>query len=339
MPETEAIPTSTLRTGLRISQLGFGAAQLGNLYRATTDDESRDAVDAAWEAGIRYFDTAPHYGLGLSERRLGAALRERPRDQFTLSSKAGRLLTPSPETAGRRDDEGFAVPAAVRRQWDFSGPGVRRSIEESLERLGLDRLDIVYLHDPDDFGDQCVNEAFPELVRLREAGVIGAIGAGMNQAPMLARFIRECDIDVVMCAGRFTLLDDEALVELLPAAQEHSVGVVVAGVYNSGLLSTQTVPDDAKFDYQQAPAELIARARAIAEVCVEHGVTLPEAAVAYPLRHPSVVSVVVGARTDAHVRSSVDRYRAEIPAALWRDLQRRGLLGPDFPFQTGDASS
>lgn len=329
------IRANRLRTGTEVSELGFGGAQLGNLYKQTTDEVSRAAVDAAWDAGMRYFDSAPHYGLGLSERRLGDALRDRPRDAYTLSTKAGRLLVPSPETADQKDAE-FEVPAVVRRQWDFSAAGVRRSIEESLERLNLERIDIVYLHDPDDFGDQAVTEAFPELVRLREAGVIGAIGAGMNQAPMLARFIRECDVDVVMCAGRFSLLDGEALADLLPAAQGRGVGVVVAGVYNSGLLSSETVPDDAKFDYEPAPRELIERARRIADVCGEHGVTLPEAAIAYPLQHPAVASVVVGARTVRHVDSSVERYRANVPTALWADLQHRGLIGADFPSLTGD---
>ncbi|GAA1855426.1 aldo/keto reductase [Microbacterium koreense] len=335
-PTDTTIRTSSLRNGVRLSEVGFGAAQIGNLYTQTTDAAARAAVDEAWSEGIRYFDTAPHYGLGLSERRLGDALRGRPREQFTLSTKAGRLLVPSPETADQADDHGFAVPASLRRQWDFSGPGVRRSIEESLERLGLDHVDIVYLHDPDAFGDQCVTEALPELVRLREAGVIGAVGAGMNQAPMLARFIRECDVDVVMCAGRFTLLDDDALSDLLPVALQHRVGVVIAGVYNSGLLSAETVPEDAKFDYEQAPLALIDRARAIAAVCAEHGVTLPEAAISYPLHHPAVVSVVMGARTDAHVTSNLERYRAAVPHALWRDLQDRGLLGSDYPPQTGD---
>ncbi|MDZ8200357.1 aldo/keto reductase [Microbacterium sp. SSW1-59] len=327
--------TRSARTGLALSHLGFGAAQLGNLYQQTTDAESQDAVEAAWRGGIRYFDTAPHYGLGLSERRLGSVLAGKPRDDFVLSTKAGRLLVPNPGGEGRTDTD-FEVPATLRREWDFSAAGVRRSIEESLERLGLDRLDIVYLHDPDGHGDEAVSEAFPELVRLRKAGVIRAIGAGMNQAPMLTRFIREVDVDVVMVAGRFSLLDPEALRELLPTAANDGVDVVVAGVYNSGLLSAETVPDDAKFDYQQAPAELIARARAIATVCEVHGVTLPEAAVAYPLLHPAVASVVIGMRTVSHVDSSLARFGASVPEELWRDLQAQGLIDPDFPSSTGE---
>lgn len=335
-PDTPPIPrTRCTRTGLELSQLGFGAAQLGNLYQQTTDAQSHAAVEAAWDGGIRYFDTAPHYGLGLSERRLGTVLAGKPRDEFVLSTKAGRLLVPNPGGAGHTDSE-FEVPATLRRKWEFSAAGVRRSLEESLERLGLDRVDIVYLHDPDEHGDEAVSEAFPELVRLREAGVIRAIGAGMNQAPMLTRFIREVDVDVVMVAGRFSLLDPEALRELLPAAAEKGVDVVVAGVYNSGLLSAETVPEDAKFDYQQAPEELIARARAIAVVCERHGVTLPEAAIAYPLLHPAVASVAIGMRTVAHVASSLERFGASVPDALWSDLQAQGLIDEDFPSPTGE---
>lgn len=207
------------RPQLRLTELGFGAAQGGNLYRTTTDEEFTSAVDAAWEAGVRYFDTAPHYGLGLSERRLGAALRQRPRDEYVVSTKVGRLLVPSPQDAHLRDSDGFDVPATHRRVWDFSRDGVLRSIEASLDRTGLDRIDIVYLHDPDDHWEQAAHEAVPALIDLRDQGVVGAIGAGMNQSAMLARFVRETDVDVMMCAGRFTLLEQGAAADLLPAAE------------------------------------------------------------------------------------------------------------------------
>lgn len=315
--------------GVRLTALGFGAAQLGNLYRATSDAEARAAVDAAWDAGVRYFDTAPHYGLGLSERRLGAALRDRPRDELVVSTKVGRLLVPSPATADERDDQGFAVPADVRRRWDFSRDGVLRSLEASLERTGLDRVDVVYLHDPDDHEEQAVREAVPALVELRDQGVVGAIGAGMNQSAMLARFVRDCDVDVVMCAGRFTLLEQPALADLLPAAQERGVGVVVAGVFNSGLLAHETPPADATYDYAQAPAALLERTRRLAAVCGEHGVTLPQAALAYVRTHPAVVSTVVGLRTADHVRQAVARQAAPVPAALWAALAEEGLLAPE----------
>ncbi|WP_353807569.1 aldo/keto reductase [Agromyces sp. SYSU T00194] len=321
-----------LRTGLPLTEIGMGVAQFGNLNRETTDEASVAAVDAAWDAGIRYFDTAPHYGIGLSERRLGAALAGRPRDQYVVSTKVGRLLEPSPETADRLDGHGFLVPATARRVWDFSRDGVLRSLESSLERLGLDRIDVVYVHDPDDHGDEALEGAFPALVELRDQGVVGAIGAGMNQSAMLARFVRESDLDVVMLAGRFTLFEQDALDDLLPVALERGVGVVAAAVYNSGLLAAPTVPDDAHYDYGPAPAAVIERARAIAATCAEFGATLPEAAIGLPLRHPAVVSVVVGTRTAAHVASTLERYRADLPDDLWRALAERGLLRPDaFP--------
>lgn len=321
--------TRALRTGLELTELGLGLAQFGNLYRETTDAEAAGAVESAWASGIRYFDTAPHYGLGLSERRAGALLGERPRAEFVLSTKVGRRLIPQPDGAGRQDDEGFAVPATFRRQWDFSRDGVLRSIEESLARTGLDHIDIAYLHDPDDFRDQATTEALPALAELREQGVIGAIGAGMNQSAMLAHFIRHADVDVVMLAGRYTLLDHEAATELLPLALERGVGVVVAGVYNSGLLAQERPAADGKYNYDTAPPEIVQRARRIAEICAGHGVTLPEAAIAYPLRHPAVVSVVVGSRTAAQTESNVDRYLATVPDALWEELRAEALLPPE----------
>ncbi|PJJ65375.1 aldo/keto reductase [Compostimonas suwonensis] len=318
--------TRVLTNGLELTELGVGMAQFGNLYRATTDEDSVAAVDAAWAGGIRYFDTAPHYGLGLSERRAGLALSSRPRDEFVLSTKVGRLIVDNPGGEGGRDTEGFDVPADKRRQWDFSRDGILRSIEESLTRLGLDRIDIAYLHDPDDFRDQATDEALPALVELRDQGVLRAIGAGMNQAELPAHFIRNSDVDVIMLAGRYTLLEQGALDDLLPLAVERGVGIVAAGVYNSGLLSANRVPADAHYNYEPAPAELIDRANRIAEVCERHGVTLPEAAVAFPLLHPAVVSVVLGARTAAQVESNFDRFDTPVPAQLWRDLHSEGLL-------------
>jgi len=325
---TPTLPTRTLRTGTRLTELGFGAAQLGNLFRETTDEEAQGAVTAAWENGLRYFDTAPHYGLGLSERRLGRALGDAPRDGLALSSKVGRLLVATPENADRLDDDGFIVPASTRRVWDFSRDGILRSVEQSLARLGIDRLDIAYLHDPDDHWEAASTTGVDALVELREQGVVGAIGAGMNQSAMLAEFVRRTDVDVVMVAGRFTLLDPSALDDLLPVAAERGVGVVAAAVYNSGLLSSETIDPTAHFDYGSAPAEVIERARRIAEICRDHGVSLPAAAIQYPLRHPAVVSVVTGMRTEDHVRSTVDRYRADIPEALWEELDAAGLA-PD----------
>jgi len=324
------LPSREVRgTGVRLTSLGYGAAQAGNLYRATTDAETQEAVDAAWDAGVRYFDTAPHYGLGLSERRLGASLAARPRDEYVVSTKVGRVLVPSPETAHEKDPDMFDVPAASRRVWDFSRDGVLRSLEASLERTGLDRVDVVYLHDPDDHEEQAFAEAVPALVELREQGVVRAIGAGMNQSAMLARFVAEADVDVVMCAGRFTLLEQPALADLLPAAAARGASVVVAGVYNSGLLAREVVPDDATYDYAPAPAALLDRTRRIAAACADHGVTLPQAALAYVRTHPAVASTVVGLRTADQVRQAVDRHAADVPADLWTDLVGRGLLAPE----------
>jgi len=324
------LPSREVRgTGVRLTSLGYGAAQAGNLYRATTDAETQEAVDAAWDAGVRYFDTAPHYGLGLTERRLGASLAARPRDEYVVSTKVGRVLVPSPETAHEKDPDMFDVPAASRRVWDFSRDGVLRSLEASLERTGLDRVDVVYLHDPDDHEEQAFAEAVPALVELREQGVVRAIGAGMNQSAMLARFVAEADVDVVMCAGRFTLLEQPALADLLPAAAARGASVVVAGVYNSGLLAREVVPDDATYDYAPAPAALLDRTRRIAAACADHGVTLPQAALAYVRTHPAVASTVVGLRTADQVRQAVDRHAADVPADLWTDLVGRGLLAPE----------
>ncbi|GAB3834917.1 aldo/keto reductase [Dactylosporangium cerinum] len=322
------------RPAVGLTALGFGAAQGGNLYRATTDETFAATVDAAWEAGIRYFDTAPHYGLGLSERRLGTALRSTPRDDYVISTKVGRLLVPSPDTAHLRDPEGFDVAATHRRHWDFSRDGVRRSLEASLTRTGLDRIDIVYLHDPDEHWRQAATEAVPALAELRDQGVIGAVGAGMNQTAMLARFVQETDIDVVMCAGRYTLLEQGARHDLLPAAQRHGVGVVIAGAYNSGLLATDRPPADATYNYQQASAELIRRATRIASVCAAHGVTLPEAALAFVRPHPAVVAIVVGMADPEQVTQTLHRANATVPDALWPALRAAGLLeAPAGPAQ------
>lgn len=322
----DAIRTRTLARGVPLTEIGLGVAQFGNLNRETTDEASNAAVAAAWDAGIRYFDTAPHYGLGLSERRLGAALAGLQRDEYVVSTKVGRALVPTPDRAGELDDGGFRVPATHRRAWDFSRDGILRSLEQSLDRLGLDRVDVVYLHDPDGHWEQASTEGVATLVELRDQGVVGAIGAGMNQSEMLAEFVRRCDIDVVMLANRYTLLEQGALDELLPLALERGVGVVAAAVYNSGLLSRPVVPDDANFDYLPASTELVATARRIAAICEGHGVTLPEAAVQFPLRHPAVVSVVLGTRTAEQAREGVERAEAEIPPALWDDLRAAGIL-------------
>ena len=317
-----------------LTPLGFGGAPAGNLYRVVSDAEVAAAVEAAWQAGIRYFDTAPHYGLGLSERRIGAALQGRA-GAGTVSTKVGRVLVPSPGTAGGPDPAGFLVPATHRRVWDFSRDGVLRSLEGSLARLGLDRVDVVYLHDPDEHEEQARREALPALLDLRDQGVIGAVGLGMNQTAMPARFVEECDVDLVMCAGRYTLLDQGALADLLPAAARHGVGIVVAGVYNSGLLATDRPAPGATFDYVPAAAEVLARAHRIADVCAVHGVTLPQAALAFARAHPAVVSTVVGMQDADQVVQTAQRAAAAVPDDLWADLRSAGLLPDDAPTPDG----
>ncbi|WP_037683143.1 aldo/keto reductase [Streptomyces griseus] len=316
------------RSGVEVSGLGLGAAAIGNLFSEVTEERAYDTVAAAWRQGVRYFDTAPHYGLGLSERRLGAALREHPRERYTVSTKVGRRLEPADGTG---DDlaNGFAVPATHRRVWDFSADGVRRTLEASLERLGLDRVDVVYLHDPDDHAEQAFREGYPALEKLRSQGVVGAIGAGMNQAEMLTRFVRDTDVDVVLCAGRYTLLDQSALTALLPAAQERGTSVVIGGAFNSGLLADPK--PTATYDYARAPAELMERALRMKELAERHGTTLRAAALAFCAAHPAVASVLVGARSAAEADDGAEQFRATVPPAFWRDLRETGLLPPDAP--------
>ncbi|TQM81514.1 D-threo-aldose 1-dehydrogenase [Saccharothrix saharensis] len=299
-----------------LSRLGFGGGPIGNLYAEVSDVDAFGALEAAWDAGVRYFDTAPHYGLGLSERRIGAFLADRPRDGFVVSTKVGRVLEPA---FGDGDDRanGFAVPATAWRRWDFSADGVRRSLESSLDRLGLDRVDVVYVHDPDAHWEQAVSEAVPALLELRSQGVIGAVGVGMNQWEMPARFVRETDLDVVLLAGRYTVLErtGEPLLDLCAA---RGVAVVAAGVFNSGLLARPEVGDT--YDYRAAPASLVERARRIAAVCARHGVTLPQAAVSFPFRHPAVVSVLLGVRTAAEMLSNAAAASTPVPDSLWSAL-------------------
>ena len=327
------VPTVPLdRGGLRLSALALGTAPLGNLFAPVPEEDATATVRAALEAGLTYVDTAPHYGLGLAERRLGRLLAGLPRDRFVVSTKVGRLVRPlAPgETA---DPEGFADSPPAKRVWDFSGDGVRRSLEESLERLGLDRVDIVLVHDPDDHEREASEQAFPALIELRDQGVVAAIGAGMNQAEMLTRFVRDLDIDVVLVAGRYSLLDQRALAELLPTCAARGTAVVVGGVFNSGLLADPR--PGATFDYAPAPPELVDRAARLAEVCARHGTPLRAAALAFPFGHPAVTSVLVGARSAAEVQDAVACFEWPVPGELWADLVATGLLPADVPNPAG----
>lgn len=314
---------------MNVTPLGLGCAQLGNLYRAMSDETAAGIVDTAWAQGIRYFDTAPHYGLGLSERRLGAALAGRPRDEYVLSTKVGRLLVDNPGGAGERDTEGFDVPAAFTRRRDYTRDGVLRSLESSLARLGLDRIDIAFVHDPEDHVEEALAGALPALVELREQGVLRGIGLGMNFDDVLAGFVRRADVDVVMIAGRYTLLEQPALDDLLPLCEKRGVSVMAAGVFNSGILASPR--PGRTYNYSDAPPELAGRANRIAEVCARYGVTLPEAAIALPAAHPAVASVVLGASSPAQVEANAARAAVRVPAELWTDLVAEGLLRADTP--------
>jgi D-threo-aldose 1-dehydrogenase len=295
-------------------RLGLGTAPLGNLFTAITEEVAASTVRAAWDAGVRWFDTAPQYGHGLAESRLGAVLRELPRSEFTVASKVGRLLrhvSPRPATIFRD------VPN-VDPVFDFSRDGVLRSIDESLARLGLDALDVVHVHDPDDHERQALDETFPTLIELRDQGVIEAIGCGMNQSAMLERFVREVDLDVVLLAGRYSLLDRSGE-HLLDECAARGVQVILGGVFNSGLLVRPTA--DATFDYAVAPPGLVARAAAMQEVCAGFGVELPAAALQFALRHPAVHRVLFGARSRAEVLADVAYGTSAVPETLWPALE------------------
>lgn len=315
------------RPAVRFTELGFGGAPVGNLYAVVPEDDARATLDSAWDSGIRYFDTAPHYGLGVSEHRVGGALAQRPRDELTLSTKVGRLLVPDEGAASGPDGS----PVTLRRVLDFTRDGVLRSLEESLTRLGLDRVDAVLVHDPDDHWEDASGQAVPALCELRDQGAIGAVGVGMNGSEMLTRFVEQTDVDVVMCAGRYSLLEQPALTDLLPLAASNGVGVLAAGIFNSGLLARAEVPDDAKYDYRPAPEPVLVRARRLAQVCLEHGTTLPAAAVHFALAHPAVVSVVLGMGSVGHVAEDSALLDAAPPADLWEDLRQQGLLDPSAP--------
>ncbi|GLY70849.1 aldo/keto reductase [Amycolatopsis taiwanensis] len=303
--------------------LGFGAATLGGLFEPMTDEQSGEVLEAAWEAGIRYFDTAPHYGAGLSEERLGRFLAGKPRDEFVLSTKVGRLLVPR-EGPPPDGVAGFYGAPNRDRVFDFSRDGVLRSLAESLERLGLDRVDIVFIHDPDDHEEQALHEAYPALARLRDEGVVSSVGVGMNQTRVPARFVRETDIDCLLIAGRYTLLDAQAGEELLPLCEKREVDVVCAGVFNSGLLAAPL--PGATYDYAPAPDELYRRARRIAEVCARCNVSPAAAAIAFARSHPAVRTVLVGMRNPAEVRQNTAAATATMPPELWAELSAEGLL-------------
>jgi D-threo-aldose 1-dehydrogenase len=316
-----------------VTAMGFGGAPIGNLFHRVHDERAAATVAAALDVGVGYFDTAPHYGLGLSEERLGRALAAHP--SAVVSTKVGRRLVDNPDGAGSTDlANGFDVPARWRREWDFSADGVRRSLDDSLRRLGRDRIDVALIHDPDESPDpdRAVTGAYPALAALRREGIVGAIGVGSKDLATLARFAADTDVDAIMVAGRYTLLEQPALDEVLPICQRRGISVLVAGAFNSGLLAVETPDETRTYEYAAVPPAVLARARAMAAVCARHGVTLPQAALAFAGGHPAVASVVVGADDPDQVRVNAARHAAPRPPAdLWTELIAEGLLRPDAP--------
>jgi D-threo-aldose 1-dehydrogenase len=337
------------RTPLQVTRLGLGMAPLGGLYEAVSDEQAATVLGHAWDLGIRYYDAAPLYGYGLAEQRLGRLLAGHDHSEWVMSTKVGRLLYPLAEVeadpgldrdwqalgsvdgsaAGGEVDWYYRGVPDVRPVYDYSYDGVMRSVEASLQRTGLDRLDILWIHDPDNHWEQAIGGAYPALHRLREEGAVSAIGAGMNQAEMLTRFAREGDFDALMCAGRYTLLDQAALEELFPVCEEKGIAIVIAGVMNSGLLANPG--PDSHFNYGPAPQEWIDKALRIKAVCDRHGVPLRAAAIQFVYAHPVVASVVAGVRTVPHLDDTVEKLGFPIPDALWDDLRAEGLLAPGTP--------
>ena len=314
------------RTPLSVTRFGLGTAPLAGLYEAVPEDQALQVITRAWDEGVRHFDTAPLYGFGNAETRLGKALHDKPREDFVLASKVGRLLrADAPPEPGQN----FRGTPSVNPVFDFSYDGVMRSVDESLQRLQLDRIDILHIHDPDNHYDDALHGAYKALDHLRSEGVIRAVGAGMNQAEMLARFAREGNFDCFLLAGRYTLLDQIALDELLPICVERGIAIIAAGVYNSGILADPKL--GARYNYATAPEPLLERARKIRAVCDRNGVPLKAAALQFPIGHPAVSCVVVGCRSVAQLDESLRMFEVDIPPALWQELKSEGLLREDAP--------
>jgi D-threo-aldose 1-dehydrogenase len=325
-------------TGVAVPRLGLGTAPLagdtlgGGLYGGTAHDEAVRIINRAQELGISYVDTAPLYGTGRAEARVGqSAYTSADRDSFVISTKIGRVLNPvSGGTSIQDDPDGIGTLEAVN---SWTRDDVHRSIEESLKRLNLDKIEIIYVHDPDveTYGeDQAINEAFPALIELREQGVIKAIGCGMNEWQMPLQFIQRFDLDIILLAGRYTLLDHSGLSEFLPACVERDVKITVGGPYNSGILA-RDLSQPVTFNYEQASDDLVATARRLTEICVAHGVDLKAAALQFVLAHPAIATAVPGAQTTDELEQNIAMVQQEIPAALWSDMRSAGLIPDDAP--------
>lgn len=326
------------RRPVRVSTLGFGGAAIGNLYAETGDDDVRDCLLAAYDAGVRYFDTAPMYGHGLSEHRIGEALRQKPRDSFVLSTKVGRMLRPVPaEAVGESIFPGCLPFACV---FDYSYDAVMRSVEDSLQRLGFNRIDIVLLHDveaathgaeqADRYFSQAMAGGYRALDKLRSEGTIGAIGCGGNEWQAAERLARAGDFDCFLLAGRYTLLEQTSLDSFLPYCEERKISVIIGGPYNTGILATGAVPG-AYFDYAPAGPDVLEKVSRIEAICRDHNVPLAAAALQFPLHHPAVASVIPGNRSVTELRRTLDNMAAAIPDGLWGDLKSAGFLRQDAP--------
>ena len=298
--------------------VSLGGAPLADLYTEIPEDQAIATVHAALAAGITCIDTAPRYGNGLSERRIGQALQAIPRDRYVLATKVGYLITP----------EGDAAPA-------MSGDGVQRSLSDSLERLGLDRIDIVHIHDPEGYEREVFDDVFPMLADLRAQGVIRAVSAGMNQWEMLDRFLTRADFDGFMLAGRYTLLEHHASRQFLDRCAARGIGIMLAGVFNSGILATGARPG-AKFNYQDAPEAVIERVRQLELICTQHGTTLAAAAMQFPLAHPAITTIVLGMSAPEEVAANLAALAAPVSSACWQALRAAGLIDPAAPMPITD---
>lgn len=311
------------RSDVVVDRWSLGTAALGGLYTSVADDDADALVARAFERGVTYFDTAPQYGHGTAERRLGHALAGVDRHSYTLATKVGRLVDPDADGS----TPWFADAPPSTMVFAFDRDSVLRSLTESMDRLGLDRIDVVSIHDPDDHADQAIDEAYPVLHDLRAQGVIRAIGVGMNQSAVPTRFVHETEIDFVLLAGRYTLLDQSALSDLVPAARRAHVALVIGGVFNSGILAdADPASRPPTFDYRPAPAAVLERVDSLRRVCAAHDVDLARAALAFPFREPAVASVLLGARSAAELDANLEADADAIPAALWDDLAEQGLI-------------
>jgi D-threo-aldose 1-dehydrogenase len=308
------VPRALGRRGPHVTGLGLGTAPIGNMFTVVTDEDAWATVDAAWRGGIRYFDTAPLYGHGGAERRLGRALQPRPRDEYVLATKVGRVLEPAHADHAPTI---FTDVGDLEPRFDYSRDAVLRSLDESLTRLGTDHIDVALVHDPDLHEGDALAHAFPTLLQLRDQGVVKAVGSGMNQSEMLGRFVAQVDLDCVLLAGRYSLLDRGGG-ELLEQCAARGVGVVVGGVFNTGVLVD---PDTNRtYDYAPASPDVLAHARRLRDACAAHGIALGVAALQFAMRHPAVTTVLVGARSAAEIDLDLEFAATPIDDALLRDI-------------------